>query len=752
MRTARYSALSKLASPVFLASLAGTMVLLASNVGQAQPTSKPQADTAPPEGMGAASGTSETNSAPATAPDSNNPVEATPEATSESDEPVPPAAEGEGAEPSAETETTAPSEPTELDPQSTEAGGARRGTEQEANFGFGSYPNPALDEKDLKEQGKDRPTDLEPNRVFAEEWWAHTRPTLEFHGNFRVRTNLYHNFHLGRIDTPQSALWPRPLDDSYTDLNGNPHETKLCTPDEVKSGSSDNPADADQPCRSPTQAGADLRFRIEPAVIISDNLRVRTQIDLLSNLVMGSTTQGNVNFPASSGGYYVSQRSGYVPISGMSSSQDSPVSGVNSLQDAVSVRRAWAEYDTPVGQLKFGRMPDQWGLGMLYNAGDGVDGDYQSTADRIAFTTGLPSISTYIGGSWDFQDEGATSSGFTDPGGPAHDLSQRDDVSRINLQLYRRMDAQLERNALAKGKIVVNGGLYLSYRWQRLANDYSGPDATCDSGADALGCGAGEGNIGYVRRGMKVWTPDVYFEVKYDKFSSAIEVVTQQGKFDSLATVPNDSDYVNKFGSKDGWKVRQWGFAGEFKQKLVEDRLLIAFYYGYATGDSDVDSLVPSSGGDPVAEQHGDRTLSTFRFHPGYRVDLILNRNLLSRVQGSYYFKPSAQYDFIRKASGLKVGGRADAIWTRASNFMQTPGHQRDLGIELDGSVYYQSKDGSLNSRDDLTGGFFAMAQYGVLFPLGGLSYLQDQEDQYAGQIPKLKPAQMVRMFLGVVF
>src|SRR5690606_13190376 len=116
-----------------------------------------------------------------------------------------------------------------------------------------------------------------------------------------------------------------------------------------------------------------------PAIIISDNLRVRSQIDLLSNLVMGSTAQGNINFPAASGGgYYVSQRSGYVPISGMSSSQDSPVSGVNSLQDAVSVRRAWAEYDTPVGQLKFGRMPDHWGLGMLYNAGDDVDGDYQS--------------------------------------------------------------------------------------------------------------------------------------------------------------------------------------------------------------------------------------------------------------------------------------------------------------------------------------------------------------------------------------
>lgn len=741
MRTARFSALPKLANPVFLASLAGTMALFAANAAQAQPAPKPPAEAAPPQGSGGTPGATD-DASPAPAPEGDASEGSAPASTDATEEPVEPSAAA------AETETTSATDAPAPLPADSQDESVRMGASQESNFGFGSYPNPASDEKDLKDQGKERPSDIEPSRVFAEEWWAHTRPTLEFHGNFRVRANLYHNFHLNRIDPPESALWPRPLDDSYTDLNSNPHQTLACTPDEVKSGSSDNPEDATEPCRSPTQGGADIRFRIEPAIIISDNLRVRSQIDLLSNLVMGSTAQGNINFPAASGGgYYVSQRSGYVPISGMSSSQDSPVSGVNSLQDAVSVRRAWAEYDTPVGQLKFGRMPDHWGLGMLYNAGDDVDGDYQSTADRIAFTTGLPSISTYIGGSWDFQDEGATSAGFTPPGGPAYDLSQRDDVSRMNLQLYRRMDAQLERNALAKGKIVVNGGLYLSYRWQRLANDYSGTDATCSSGANALGCAAGEANTGYVRRGMKVWTPDVYFEIKYAKFSTAFEVVTQQGKFDSVATNPG-----SKVLRDDQWKIRQWGFAGEIKQKLIEDRLLLGFYYGYSTGDSDVDSLIPRSGADPSVEQHGDRKIETFRFHPGYRVDLILNRHLLGRVQGSYYFKPMAQYDFIRKASGLKVGGRAEAIWTRASSFMQTPGHQRDLGIELDGSVYYQSKDGSLNSRDDLTGGFFAMAQYGVLFPLGGLGYLNDQEEQANGQSLKLKPAQMVRMFLGVVF
>lgn len=729
MRTGRTRAPFVAANPLFLAYLTGSLLQLSPHSASAQgnPDAPPPASGGAPQGQ---------------QPDASegNP-EVLPEAAAPSTEAAPPSEAGQGTPPDQQPndEPTSSSLPSELPPDESgapAAQGAAGGGMMDPNLGFGAYPNPASDQADLQEQGKDRPKDIEPDRVFAESWWAHTRPTVEFHGNFRVRASLYHNFSFNRIDSPESALWPRPLDDYYVDLNGNEHGAEVCTPDETDTGSSDSAENATVGCRSPTQGGADVRFRIEPAIVISDNLRVRSQIDLLSNLVMGSTAQGNVNFPAA-GGYQVAQPNGYVPIGGLASSQDSPVSGVNSLQDAISVRRAWAEYDTPVGQLKFGRMPDHWGLGMLYNAGDDIDGDYQSTADRIAFTTGLPSWATYVGGSWDFQNEGATSQAFADPGGPAYDLSQRDDVSRMNLQIYRRMDPQLERNALAKGKVVVNGGIYLSYRWQRIANDIPGG---CVIGANAIDCKEGQAAAGITRRGMKLWTPDAYLEIKYQKFSAAVEGATQQGSFERLQ---NPNDQVSVYD----WKIRQWGVAGEIKQRLVEDRLLLGFYSGYSTGDSDVDTLVPPPG---IQYQYDDRNIQTFRFHPGYRVDLIFNRQILGRIQGSYYFKPMAQYDFIRKTNGLKLGGRAEAIWTRASNFMQTPGHRRDLAIELDASVYYQSKDGSLNTRDDLTGGLFAMMQYGVAFPLGGLSYLQDEENN--SNPGKLKPAQLVRMFLGVAF
>jgi hypothetical protein len=45
-------------------------------------------------------------------------------------------------------------------------------------------------------------------------------------------------------------------------------------------------------------------------------------------------------------------------------------------------------------------------------------------------------------------------------------------------------------------------------------------------------------------------------------------------------------------------------------------------------------------------------------------------------------------YDFLRHADGQKLGGGAAVIWSRASEFMQAPGHKRDLGIELDLQLY----------------------------------------------------------------
>ena len=101
----------------------------------------------------------------------------------------------------------------------------------------------------------------------------------------------------------------------------------------------------------------------------------------------------------------------------------------------------------------------------------------------------------------------------------------------------------------------------------------------------------------------------------------------------------------------------------------------LQFGFGWASGDPWVDGLDPGSTGLQPSST-ADGPISTFRFHPDYHVDLIFFRNILSRVEGAYYFRPSVDYDFIRNPNGQKFGGGAALIWSRASEFVQTPGPQ----------------------------------------------------------------------------
>ncbi|HEV8245397.1 MAG TPA: TIGR04551 family protein, partial [Polyangiaceae bacterium] len=106
------------------------------------------------------------------------------------------------------------------------------------------FPEPASDANALKQQGADRPgarAGEKDSGVFAEDWWSHSRPVLELHGYLRARFELFHHFSLGRVDSPQTALWPRPADDSYVDEQQiRQGGSTLCTPDEVDRGTDDS--------------------------------------------------------------------------------------------------------------------------------------------------------------------------------------------------------------------------------------------------------------------------------------------------------------------------------------------------------------------------------------------------------------------------------------------------------------------------------------------------------------------------------
>lgn len=579
----------------------------------------------------------------------------------------------------------------------------------------GASIDPAKDKNELVAQGQARPTldpglGTVPSHVFSDDWWSHVHPVVELHGYFRTRGEMYHNFSLGRADTT-GQLWPRPLDDSYefVDRNGNrsggSKSINLCGNGNV------------EPCKDKTQAFGNMRLRLNPELHISDNLRVMSQIDALDNVVLGST-------PAD---YGTGATRGY-----SNDTQNAPTAGVNGTRNSIDVKRVWAEYTTPVGQVRFGRMPTHWGLGMLYNDGNGIDQDYQSNNDRIQFVTGLRSIDLYAGGSWDFANTGATSATPSDVnGGQPYNVANRQNAGQWTLFVARRTNPELQRSRLMRGNVVVNGGIFNVFRTQGL--DYARGN-TSPNTADA--------SNGFEHRGLTVYTPDLWLQILWRKLRIEAEAAAHLGSVDQTA------DYRLDPANPESVKIRQFGFAAQAEYKAVEDKLRLQFGSGWASGDPWAASLNASQNGTEL--NNGRGPISTFAFNPAYNVDLIFHRNLLRRVQGTYFFKPSVEYDFIRNPNGQKFGGGASFVWTRASQFVQTPGSKRDLGVEIDLQVYYQAKDGTLNDDPNKMGGFYAMLQYGAFFPLGGLQY--PEVVSTATPAAEVSTAQVIRLHLGVVF
>lgn len=104
------------------------------------------------------------------------------------------------------------------------------------------------------------------------------------------------------------------------------------------------------------------RLRLEPRLNLNESVVFKTQIDAMDDQIWGANP-GNVL------------------------TQSTADRGPN-----IIVKRAWADITTPIGLLSAGRMPSNWGMGLLSNDGNGfknVFGDAHdgSTFDRVQFGT-----------------------------------------------------------------------------------------------------------------------------------------------------------------------------------------------------------------------------------------------------------------------------------------------------------------------------------------------------------------------------
>jgi len=455
-----------------------------------------------------------------------------------------------------------------------------------------------------------------------------------------------------------------------------------------------------------TIAGANMRLRLDPTFNVSEEVRVKMQVDVLDNLVLGSTPE------------YAFTRNDRYDFGILSESQVPPTSGLNALKDSIVVRRAYGEVSTPVGMLRFGRMGSQWGLGMLHNDGNCLDCDYGDTVDRIQFVT-EPIAGWYITPMLDFNVEGPTSGAKGEYGQP-FDLSNSDDSHSYVLAIARR-DTELQAKAkLDSGQSVFNFGVHFTYRSQKY-------DAVDFYKGTFNGEGGDTSNVGstIVRRDAQIYVPDVWLKFEKKAFRVEAELAAVLGTIGNRAQVAAAGDDP---GKNQALGLIQFGGVVQGEYRLMEGRLKLNAEVGFASGDpapglgnrpgrkgSATDGSAGTAKGDFDGPQYAcqptggctDSVISNFRFNRDHRIDLILWREILGPVTDAIYARPSFSYAI---AEGFQIFGAA--IYSRTVYAQSSPnGTDPNLGLELNAGVRYQTEDG-----------FTASLQYGILFPLAGLT------------------------------
>jgi uncharacterized protein (TIGR04551 family) len=455
------------------------------------------------------------------------------------------------------------------------------------------------------------------------------------------------------------------------------------------------------PLRGPasrgTFAGVNMRLRIEPTLNVSEQVRVRAQVDVFDNYAFGSSNSAAFD---QSGSPYP------VPLYGSSRSflRDT----AHTDRDAILVKRAWGEIQTPVGLLSFGRMPAGWGLGILQNPGSGLDGDFGDTVDRIQFA--LPPVTTPVGPltvvpSLDFDSEGAQR--FDPLGGPPIDADNADDARSWGLKLARLDTDDELRRKLDKGEASFNYGAFYQYK----AQVWSFANWVNDGTLSATS----------LERNAYAHVLDLWTRWQKGPFKAELEVA---GIFGHVGNA--NSAAVPAVAPSGEILIRQLGLAANFSWAVMPNKLSLGTEAGFASGDdapgfgnqpglaTPTSTVAPYPYGVLEGRQYGlngDHSIRNFRFNPAYRVDVILFRQILGGVTDAWYVKPKLHWDVM---PGIAFDGAI--VYSSALNGESTPSStgpgtgSKPLGIEGDGKFTYSSGDG-----------FQAWIEYGILQPFDAL-------------------------------
>jgi uncharacterized protein (TIGR04551 family) len=479
-----------------------------------------------------------------------------------------------------------------------------------------------------------------------------------------------------------------------------------------------------------TLTSANMRLRLEPTINASETVRVHMQVDVLDNYVLGSNESKATD---STGSPY--------PIPFYGSTRTYTPGDKTNDRDPIIPRRAWAEVQTPLGLLSFGRMPSDWGLGILANAGTGLDQDFGDTVDRIQFA--LPPVGTPLGDLVIVPLVDVDASGVVRPdphgGAGVGQPLQADTNDAGTTWAFKvvRLDTPDElRRKQERGETSFNFGLYYNYRTQKyvypawLDQGWTSPCTTNSNEQDCFSTDPVSGTVNYNRRGASAHLGSLWARWFASRLRIEGELVGVYGTIGNANAGSTDTTLA-----QERLHMKQWGFVLQ-SQYQVAPRFSWGVELGAASGDgapgfgnqpdrglSTDASVHPNYGAieGPQWGRPGDRTINNFRFNPAYQVDQILYRRILGQVTDSVYLKPNLHWDII---PGLALDSAA--IYSQAQCPESTPsstsvdsaatnsplkkkGH-RPLGLEFDNKLTLSP-----------TSAFTGWIDLGLLKPLAGM-------------------------------
>ena len=189
-------------------------------------------------------------------------------------------------------------------------------------------------------------------------------------------------------------------------------------------------ATADNENAEGTAWSADHRLRIQPGFQLSNQVSLFVDMDVLPFNDWGGNPVTMTDAVTGESVPDVFAHSVTSPTA------EDGSAGTQTLQ----VRRAFGVLDADFARIRFGRMPVEWGSGMVYNAGNGLLSEYGDSADRVQVTA--PAGPVYLIGAFETSAENFVNVNDdlkTLTAGVAH-LGERVGIGTYNTYRWQRFD------------------------------------------------------------------------------------------------------------------------------------------------------------------------------------------------------------------------------------------------------------------------------------------------------------------------